>query len=269
VTGAERPVVVAGMHRSGTSLLAAFLQALGLHVGDRLLGADRNNPHGYFEDVGFLEFQRRLLAEMCPPGDGGWPDWGVPASGELDRSLPPRRRREALALAAARSGRGPWGWKDPRTTMLLDFWADLLPDAVFVLVFRRPVDVLDSVLRTEASHFATRPDHALAAWRIYNEAILAFVARSRGRCALFDVETLGEDPQDVTARVAALAGDALPALRDRDAVAAAHARTVDPRLLRRRPQHDPLQRWVAARAPEAGALYATLCEAAGGLRPAR
>ena len=44
------PIVVAGMHRSGTSLVAGYLQSLGVDMGARLLAADHANPRGYFED---------------------------------------------------------------------------------------------------------------------------------------------------------------------------------------------------------------------------
>ncbi len=54
----SRPVVIAGMHRSGTSLVASYLSSLGIGLGDRLLSADANNRHGYFEDADFRESSR-------------------------------------------------------------------------------------------------------------------------------------------------------------------------------------------------------------------
>ena len=70
------PLVVAGMHRSGTSLLASLLSTLSVDMGRNLLGPDAHNVRGYFEDVEFLTLQRRTLSECCASDDGGHPDWG-------------------------------------------------------------------------------------------------------------------------------------------------------------------------------------------------
>ena len=68
----QPPVLVVGMHRSGTSLLARMLQLLGVHLGDDLLPADQHNPDGYGEDKRFVTFQRhilrRLLKKLLKPG---------------------------------------------------------------------------------------------------------------------------------------------------------------------------------------------------------
>ena len=48
----RRVVVVAGMHRAGTSVVARGLMALGLDLGDSLMNADvRMNARGFFEDL--------------------------------------------------------------------------------------------------------------------------------------------------------------------------------------------------------------------------
>jgi hypothetical protein len=47
-------LIVTGMHRSGTSLLASFLRAAGINLGENLYPADSANPLGYFEDLDFL-----------------------------------------------------------------------------------------------------------------------------------------------------------------------------------------------------------------------
>lgn len=78
-------IIVTGMHRSGTSLTASFLKAIGVNVGDNFFPADRHNIKGYFEDLDFLEFQRTVLADCCPRRERGTPDWGWTESERLDR----------------------------------------------------------------------------------------------------------------------------------------------------------------------------------------
>jgi len=58
----KRPVVVLGMHRSGTSAVAGCLERLGICMGRRLAPGDEWNPGGYFEDRDLVELNDRLLS---------------------------------------------------------------------------------------------------------------------------------------------------------------------------------------------------------------
>ncbi|MBM4059289.1 MAG: chromosome partitioning protein ParA, partial [Planctomycetes bacterium] len=49
-------VVVVGMHRSGTSLVASLCQAAGIDMGTDLLGPHPGNGAGHFEDLEFLHW---------------------------------------------------------------------------------------------------------------------------------------------------------------------------------------------------------------------
>src|SRR5215472_16049027 len=105
----DSPLILTGMHRSGTSLVASLLCALSVDMGQELLPADSNNVRGYFEDLEFLQLQRRILSACCPANDGGHPDWGWTESESFDESCLKRFVPEALALIASRSGRStPW-----------------------------------------------------------------------------------------------------------------------------------------------------------------
>ena len=189
------PIVIAGMHRSGTSLTASFAGAVGVDLGEKFFRADCFNTKGYFEDLDFLEFQRSLLQECCPPGELGWPDWGWTESESLDRSKFVKYREAAQELIASRSDRsGVWGWKDPRTSLLLYFWHQLLPDARFILVYRYPWDVADSIVRINGGIFSERPDFALKIWMYYNRHLLEFYRQHPDRCILVSVNGLVREP---------------------------------------------------------------------------
>jgi hypothetical protein len=59
---ARRVIVVAGMHRAGTSVVARGLQALGIDLGDALMSADvRMNARGFFEDMDIVKLDDALL----------------------------------------------------------------------------------------------------------------------------------------------------------------------------------------------------------------
>ena len=57
-------LVVAGFHRSGTSLVTEILSRAGLFVGDDLIGANPSNPYGHFEDREVVRLHDRLLADV-------------------------------------------------------------------------------------------------------------------------------------------------------------------------------------------------------------
>jgi hypothetical protein len=154
-------------------------------MGDQMLAADRGNPRGYFEDLGFLELNRRMLTEATRADDGGHRDWGWTESERLDRSRFEELRKPALDLAAKKAREAcPWGWKDPRTTLLLDFWEGMLDDPTYLFVYRFPWEVADSMQRLGAEVFLRHPDYAYRIWAFYNRHLLDFYRRHRDRSIL-------------------------------------------------------------------------------------
>ncbi|MEO8036143.1 MAG: sulfotransferase, partial [Acidobacteriota bacterium] len=189
-------LLVTGMHRSGTSLVASLFAAWNVRMGEQLLPADRGNPAGYFEDVDFLALNRRILVACTPPEDGHR-DWGWTESEIFDAGQLPAHRYAAAELVAARERAGlPWGWKDPRTSMLLDFWDEVLGgEARFLLLYRHPWEVADSMLRTGADVWLTHPGYPARIWTQYNRRILDFHRRHRDRTLLVSTNRLLRDPE--------------------------------------------------------------------------
>ncbi len=60
---ANRLVVVAGSGRSGTSLFSGILKALGGHVPQPEVAADKTNPRGFGEPLWVVDFHTRLLEQ--------------------------------------------------------------------------------------------------------------------------------------------------------------------------------------------------------------
>jgi glycosyltransferase involved in cell wall biosynthesis len=184
------------MHRSGTSLTASLLSALGVDMGRRLLPPDNGNPRGYFEDIDFLKFQRRVLSESCLKDDGGHPDWGWTESEQLNRGTFKDFIPYAKSMLASRvEGQRLWGWKDPRTTLLLDFWDRLLDGAYYIFVYRFPWDVADSMQRLGEPLFLRNPDYAYRIWSFYNRHLLDFFIKNSQRCLLLSTNALQLDPK--------------------------------------------------------------------------
>lgn len=198
-SGTNYPVlIITGMHRSGTSLTAAFLQKIGLDLGENLLKGNYWNPKGYFEDIDFVEFQRTIL-QACSQSDKiGFPDWGWTESEQLNRQKLNTNIEPAKQLVKSRSHQsGLWGWKDPRTSLMLDFWNQIIPNARYLFVYRYPWDVTDSILRLNIPFFSANPETCLKVWKFYNRHILEFHQRHDNQCLLVNLNTLLTSPGKV------------------------------------------------------------------------
>jgi hypothetical protein len=181
-----RSVIVAGMHRCGTSLMAGLLRQGGVDMGARLLGGGRGNPRGHFEDLEILEFHQRVFKVRgvtpltVPPG----PSMAFTAE----------ERAEASALVARRSRSPLWGFKDPRVTALLDQWHELLPDPFYVLLYRHPIGVALSLVRRGTDReILADPAIGLDSWITACGSVLAFRRAHPERCVLWNIEGLSRD----------------------------------------------------------------------------
>ena len=178
----SQAIIITGMHRSGTSLVSSLLQRGGINIGEQLLAANSANPRGYFEDVGFYEFHEHLLHERGQTYLHVAPSFAFePTEAEIAR---------AQALIAERAQQSLWGWKDPRTSLFLDFWHRLLPEGRFLFVYRHPLEVLLSLLRR--GEFDNHPSllAGLNAWHVYNSRIKAFYDQHRDRCVLVHIDSV-------------------------------------------------------------------------------
>lgn len=197
------PVLVAGHHRSGTSLLAQLLSEAGLFMGDRLMGATEANPHGHVEDLDVVEIHNQILA------DNGL-TWQVDE--EFIPVVNPDLEERIRALVELRREQGrAWGVKDPRICLFLPLWKHIVPNARILVTFRSPAASIDSMERRAARdllegrgdpeqnwRFWTEPDHGARLWLVHNRALVR-AARAYGDDVLVvDFDQLAEDADVIT-----------------------------------------------------------------------
>jgi hypothetical protein len=186
-THLPQALIVTGMHRSGTSLLSSLLQSAGVNIGQKLVPGNDGNPKGYFENADFVNFHESILFSL-----------GINTIGwtTQEQIVPPLSyAEEAQRLIEENQDlERPWGWKEPRTTLFLDFWSDLLPSAYFIFVYRSPWEVLDSLYRRGDDIFHHNPELALQAWSSYNRQILRFYQAHPEKCLLFNLEKVTANP---------------------------------------------------------------------------
>src|SRR5262245_50531861 len=106
------PVAIAGMHRSGTSMVTRLLNLCGLNLGpaEHLMESSPDNPEGFWESLPFVRINEELLHSL-----GG--EWDRPPEEMRDWAAAVELaayRERAANLPAELSLKEPWGWKDPR-----------------------------------------------------------------------------------------------------------------------------------------------------------
>src|SRR5262249_5353853 len=181
------PILIAtGMHRSGTSMLASLLSDAGVDLGSRFKPADVANARGYYENVDFIELHYQFFQYH------GLSKHGWSLTGQL--TVPAELEKKARQTVEANRRPHPWGWKDPRTMFFLDFWADLLPEAKFLFIYRAPWEVIDSLFRRGDDVFQEAPSLAVRVGEHYTRLLLEFCRRYPERCLLVGLETVQREP---------------------------------------------------------------------------
>ncbi len=180
-------LIIIGMHRSGTSLVASILHSAGLDVGKKLMSAhENNNAKGFFENLEFVRFHEQVLESL------GESKFGWTTKKSID--VPESYTGQVTELLHNNACPGAWGWKDPRTTLFLNFWARRLPQAKFVFVYRRPWEVIDSLFRRGDPAFQDNPRLAVETWISYNQAICDFRSAEKNRGLLAGVQAIVDEP---------------------------------------------------------------------------
>lgn len=161
--GIRPPVILIGSHRSGTSATARALRDLGLFTGQ----TSRSDYHGeafffihlhdnylqsqgatWFRPEPFLEKmrdpqERAKCAEYLGFHTNGRFGFGPLRAQSLARRFGEDRARDLMMGGLA------WGWKDPRTTLFIDSWLKVFPQAKVLHIVRHPLDAALSLQKRE------------------------------------------------------------------------------------------------------------------------
>lgn len=143
-------VLVLGMHRSGTSLLAGVLQRLGAAWPKTLIPPNASNPKGYGESLAFMRAHDRLLASA----GSNWSDWAPFNSDWAASPVAGQFEGELWKAFESEFGDAPLVvMKDPRVCRFARFWIDLLSArdvrALPIITFRNPIEVAASLNRRD------------------------------------------------------------------------------------------------------------------------
>jgi len=142
------PLLVIGMHRSGTTLVCKLLQQMDCFMGFR---REANEEATFFRRLNDTILMRHGALWNHPT-----PFKKVLLDPQACQALAQEMRHKIRQFQALEYW-GPllrrgiqrkykyWGWKDPRMSIVLPIWLDAFPDAAVIQVVRNGVDVANSL----------------------------------------------------------------------------------------------------------------------------
>jgi hypothetical protein len=155
-------ICITGMHCSGTSATARIVNLLGVDFGSPDVGTQtyRTNTKGLWEHRGL----RKVAQDVLKTLGGSWDDPPTLEPGwHMARTLDVHRAA-AIKVVEREFGQSPlWGWKDPRSALLMPFWGSILGPLRVVICIRSPNDVASSLAKWDGID----RDRAMALWTRY------------------------------------------------------------------------------------------------------
>lgn len=139
-------IVVIGMHRSGTSMVAGILKRLGLDIGKSKMQPDYANITGYFENSLIAIFNDRLLDLLYSK----WHDTlFLPENWWLEKKIKQEHGCLIELIREEYNDSSLLLFKDPRISILLPFYQDVFKTIGikpnFIINFREPYEVAASL----------------------------------------------------------------------------------------------------------------------------
>lgn len=173
-------IIVAGMHRSGTSATTRVINLLGADITKELMPALANvNGRGYWESVTVYNIHDELLREL----GSSWDDPLPLAHGWLNSAAARHAKRLIVDhINDEFSDSHIFVVKDPRIARLLPLWLEVLDEmgtrSIIVIPFRNPLEVAASLEKRDQLSSAK-------SMLSYARSNLEVELASRGRTRIF------------------------------------------------------------------------------------
>ncbi len=194
----KRIIVVLGMHRSGTSVIARSLKVLGVELGDNLMPAVQNvNDKGFWEDMDFFSLNEEILDVLQ---GRVWHTIHPIFQKEFnDYSLAPLKIRATELLRKKIANTNVFGIKDPRFSILLPFWKEVFSfldlDIYYVIAIRNPISTALSLQKRDG--FELKKSYCLWLYHI----VSCFVETEKQHRIVVNYDQVIADPESQLRRI--------------------------------------------------------------------
>lgn len=157
------PIIILGMHRSGTSCLTGCLEEAGLYLGDVNTKAGFN-AKGNRENEAIMKHHEAILNRVGA-------SWDNPPQAPVEWTED--EVNHLVGLLSSFKDMKIWGVKDPRSLFLLGGWMSVTTPK-FVGTFRHPQETAASLVhRAKIWEQSMDMDTAFDLWAAYNEKLLS------------------------------------------------------------------------------------------------
>jgi hypothetical protein len=163
-------IIVLGIPRSGTSLVAGILHRLNVNMGNQLLNAGPSNPKGFYEDLEFLKLHQLMIGNV----------WHDPDMSNIDRYL-----SEYELLIRKKENQSLWGIKDPRLCFLLKYLLNIIKCDTKLILTERPLHesansmLADRFISNRHHSFVNKFEYAMKVCNRYEASKYDLVQKSR------------------------------------------------------------------------------------------
>jgi hypothetical protein len=199
-------ILVLGMHRSGTSIVARSLQCFGVELGQQAEWFMPDNPKGFWEHRGVLAINETLLGNIGHDWDDS-NSW-VPALNAYfgqETHTPPLGNFGFRVVALELQDMPLFGLKEPRMCRLLPFWRpifELIGCQVSVVhVVRHPLAVARSLQQRNGLSI----ERGLALWLEYTQRQF-LDARPEWKSVVVEYDSMVASPLPHLAKIGATLG---------------------------------------------------------------
>lgn len=184
-------VFITGMHRSGTSMMARVLEALGYYLGkpEGMLPPRPSNPEGFWERLDVVRINNQILSTARASWD--WPKAFPEGFWERGRRTYHAKLIEETRQIFSELEQYPqWAIKDPRICLTIPYWKELAPSAKYLLCVRNPFEVASSISHR---HKLTE-NFGIQLWQAYYESFFQNV--SDDQYLVLDYSRILEDTEN-------------------------------------------------------------------------
>lgn len=157
--------------------------------------AQADNPDGFWENLRFVALNDEVLNEL----GGAW-DLPPPANEDFENARLDPLRVKAQLLTEGFDPTKVWGWKDPRNSLTLPFWRQLLPELKVIVMVRNPLEVAYSMRTRNGTSYS----FGLRLWEMYNRRLLESTKVKQRLITHYD--SFFENPELELQRIASFMG---------------------------------------------------------------
>lgn len=153
----KNPIIIIGMHRSGTTLLSKMLETKNdIFWGSKM--GKVNNESLFFQSVNKAVLKLANASWDCPEMLDHCNDfYNQQALNYIVNALESYKKvdfwgQKVLIGENFHTVKRKWGWKDPRTTLLIDIWQKVFPQMKAIHIYRNPLDVSLSLQKRQVKY---------------------------------------------------------------------------------------------------------------------